>query len=153
MKNLLLLISLFFVSATYAQVPFNRDKQPMPSGTDWNSMIPAKIGSFDRIAFQLPEPNNDGAAYYKKSKQILYVSFIKLDGEKQVDEYLKAAKGDVLRSTAETHKTDLSGPTRYVYYRQKDKAFYAWTRGNYYFDVMVEGDVSTLDEFMNGFSY
>jgi hypothetical protein len=153
MKNSLFILALLLSSVAFAQVPFNRDKQPAPTGADWNSMIPSKLGSFDRIAFQLPEPGNDGAAYYKKGKQIVYLSFTRLNGEKQIDEYMKVAKGDVMRSTAEIHKSEFSGETRYVYYRQKDKAFFAWTRGNYYFDVMVEGDVAAMDEFMNLFSY
>jgi hypothetical protein len=153
MKATILIVSLLVSSVLFGQVPFNRDKQPLPEGSNWNSMVPAKLGAFERIAYQLPEPNNDGSAYYKKGKQIVYVSFIKLKDENEIDEYMKVAKGDLLRSTAEIRKSEFSGSTRYVYYRQKDKAFFAWTRGNYYFDVMVEGDVSLLDEFMSSFPH
>lgn len=153
MKSLLLLVVTMLSLSAFTQVPFNRDKLAVPSGADWQSLIPSKLGAFDRIAFQLPEANNDGSAYYKKGKQVVFVSFIKLNDEKQIDEYMKVAKGDLLRATAETRKTELSGANRYVYYRQADKVFFAWTRGNYYFDVMIEGDVAMIDEFMNVFPY
>jgi len=152
MKNMIALLCILPLFAA-AQVPFNRHQKATPVGTDWNQLVPAVAGNYQRISFQLPKPDNDGSAYYKKDKQIIFVSFIKLDDAKQLDEYMKVAKGDVLRSTAETRKVELSGDNKYVLYQQKDKVFFAWNKGLYYFDVMVEGDVNALDEFMSSFPY
>jgi hypothetical protein len=154
MKYSIALLAIVLSSfAHFEAVPFNREMQPMPSGEDWKGMMPAKLGAFERIAFQAPQPNNDGSAYYKKGKQVVFVSFIKLADDKQLKEYISVAKGDMMRATADERKTETSGDTRYVYYRQNDKVFFAWNRGLYYFDVMCEGDTGVFDEFMTVFPY
>jgi hypothetical protein len=154
MKNFSLLLVTFSMSFMFLEkVPYDRDKKPMPEGEEWNTMIPKALGEFVRVSFQAPRGSTNGNVYYKKGKQSVFVSFIKLADHKELQEYMVAAKSDAMRSTADTRETSNSGDYRYVLYKQNDKVFFAWNRGLYYFEVRVEGDVSVMDEFMTVFPY
>ena len=149
----LVLITILFAYKPAEKVPYERDKKPMPEGQEWNVMFPPHLGEFVRINFQPPTSTSNGLAYYKKGKQIVFVSFKKLADNKDIQEYMKVAKSDVMRSTSETRDISVSGDLKYVLYKQNDKIFFAWNRGLYYFEVRVEGDVSVMDGFMSVFPY
>jgi hypothetical protein len=154
MKHLFAIIVLFLFSFTaFENIPFDRDKKPTPVGTNWKNLIPPLLNNFERISFKEPQGGKDGSAYYKKGKQVIFVSFIKLGSEKDVKNYLEEAKADVMQATAETRNISLSGKNKFVYYRQPEKCLFAWNNGTYYFDVLCEGDLSALDEFMAAFPY
>jgi hypothetical protein len=154
MKNFSLLLVSFAMSFMLLEkVPYDRDKKPMPEGEEWNSMTPKALGEFVRVSFQVPKGSTNGNAYYKKGKQLVFVSFIKLADHKDLQDYIVAAKGDAMRSTADSREISSSGDYKYVLYKQSDKVFFAWNRGMYYFEVRVEGDVSVMDEFMSAFPY
>ena len=146
-------IAILFSLIAFDPVPYQRDKKAIPQGEPWLQMIPLKLGAFERIAFQAPQPGNDGAAYYKKGNSMIYLSFIKLKDDKEVLEYMSVARGDILSETADVRDVELEGKHLYVLYKQFNKAFFAWNRGLYYFDVMIEGDVTEMDEFMKLFPY
>jgi hypothetical protein len=147
----LLVLSMSLMPAD--KIPYDRDKKVMPDGVNWNAMFPKDLGEFLRVSFQPAQAATNGNAYYKKGKQTVFVSFIKLPDSKALQDYFTAAKSDGMRSTADTRDVSNSGDTRYVLYKQSDKVFFAWNRGLYYFEVRVEGDVSAMDDFMNVFPY
>jgi hypothetical protein len=154
MKNLYFLLVAFSMSFMFVdKVPYDRDKKPVPEGEQWNIMVPKSLGEFARVSFQPPKGSTYGNAYYKKGKQSVFVSFIKLTDSKDLQEYIVAAKSDAMRSTADSRDISNSGDYKYVLYKQSDKVFFAWNRGLYYFEVRVEGDVSVMDEFMAAFPY
>jgi hypothetical protein len=154
MKNVyLLFIALSMSFMLPDKLPYDRDKKAMPEGGEWNAMIPKALGEFARISFQPPQGTTNGNAYYKKGKQTVFVSFIKLADAKALQEYMRVAKSDGIRTTADTRDISNSGDYKYVLYKQNDKIFFAWNRGLYYFEVRVEGDVSVMDEFMTVFPF
>ena len=152
MRSIYLFILIVLVSFTFVPVPFSRDEKRMPSGS-WETMIPKEVAGYEQIAFQAPTKEDDGAAYYKKGTRIIYISFNKLNSDKQLQEWMEVAKGDVLREDSEVNKVDIDGNNKYVLYSKKDKYFFAWNRGRYYFDVLCEHGKEEMDAFMKAFPY
>lgn len=124
----------------------------MPSG-NWETMIPKNVAGYEQIAFQTPTTNDDGAAYYKKGTKVIYISFNKLKDDKQLQEWMDVAKGDLLREDSEVNKVDLNGSNKYVLYGRQQRFFFAWSRGLYYFDVLCEHGKDEMDAFMKAFPY
>lgn len=152
MKSIYLFLLTVLVSFTFVPVPFARSEKAMPAG-GWNKIIPKYISDYKQIAFKLPTAKEDGAAYYKKGTQIIYVSFNKLKGEKEILEWMNIAKGGQLGADAELSKVDVASKSKFVFYGKENKYFFAWNRGQYYFDVLCEHGKDEMDRFMKAFPY
>lgn len=152
MKSIYLFVFVVLLSFTFVPVPFARSEKAMPSGS-WNKVIPKYIADYKQIAFKAPTAKDDGAAYYKKGTQIIYLSFNKLKNEKAVQEWMEVAKGDALGNDPNLNKVDVVSKNKFVFYGKNDKYFFAWNRGFYYFDVWCEHGKDEMDKFMRAFPY
>jgi hypothetical protein len=152
MKSIYLFLLVVFLSFTFVPVPFARSEKAMPMGT-WTKLIPKYIADYKQIAFKAPTASDDGAAYYKKGTQIIYLSFNKLKNDKAVQEWMDVAEGDLLSRDADLSKVDVSSKNKFVFYGNNDKYFFAWNRGLYYFDVLCEHGKDEMDKFMRAFPY
>src|SRR5688572_23749268 len=104
MKSIYLFLLIIFLSFAFAPVPFERDEKPMPKGS-WQSIIPKEVAGYKQIAFQAPTSQDDGAAYYRKGKQIIYISFNNFKDPKQLQEWMDVAEGDTMKMGADVNKS------------------------------------------------
>jgi hypothetical protein len=152
MKSIYLFLLTVLVSFTFVPVPFARSEKAMPAGS-WNRIIPKYISDYKQIAFKHPTAKDDGAAYYKKGTQLIYVSFNKLKNEKAVQDWMNDARGNELGNDAELNKVDVASKSKFVFYGKENKYFFAWNRGLYCFDVLCENGKDEMDRFMKAFPY
>jgi hypothetical protein len=152
MKSIYLFLFVVLLSFTFVPVPFARSEKPMPSGS-WKMIIPKYVADYKQIAFKEPTRSDDGAVYYKKGTQVIYISFNKLKNKKAIQQWMEVAKGDLLSSGADLKKVDVEGESKFVFYGKNDKYFFAWNRDLFYFDVLCEHGKDEMDRFMKAFPY
>ncbi len=116
-------------------------------------IIPKYVADYKQIAFKEPTRSDDGAVYYKKGTQVIYISFNKLKNKKAIQQWMEVAKGDLLSSGADLKKVDVEGESKFVFYGKNDKYFFAWNRDLFYFDVLCEHGKDEMDRFMKAFPY
>lgn len=152
MRTIYLFLLVIFLSFAFAPIPFERDEKPMPKG-NWSSIIPTEVAGYKQIAFQEPTKDDDGAAYYRNGKKIIYISFNHFKDANQLQEWMDVAEGDTMKMGSEVNKSNLEGEKKYVLYGKNNKFFFAWNRGMYYFDVLCEHGKDEMDNFMKAFPY
>jgi hypothetical protein len=152
MKSIYLFLLVVLLSFTFVPVPFARSEKAMPAGL-WSRVIPKFVADYSQVGFRAPTINKDGAAYYKKGTQVIIVSFNKLRGEKSVQDKMDISKGNILGRDADLSKVDVASKSKFVFYGNNEKYFFAWNRGLYYFDVTCEHGKDEMDKFMRAFPY
>ena len=153
----IILLAILFVVTCSSSTPgsaYSRNNLHKPKGDNWKEILPASVGSFNRVKMVEPQPGIDGKAYYLKCNTLIFLRYNKLGNEKEIMQYMEDATRDMCRPRDKSkRKIELSGKHKYVYYFQPDKQFVAWNRGLYYFDIMVESEGNGIVEFMNEFPY
>jgi hypothetical protein len=146
-----LIIVAIYSCNTLPKYPFDYNKKPQPSTNIWTSIVPDTIGAFRRVSFEAPSINKTGTAFYKKNNQLIFVSFTFLANRRQVKHYIVEASTDLTRN--KRRRVRGWGNEKCVYYRTRHKAYIAWNRRLYYFEVWCQNDLTAFDEFMKAFPH
>ena len=145
--------------------PYGIEKRAMPIGTDLDALLPKEVGPYTRALLERSDQRGvtptsievDGnsvyATYNSGSKEV-FVEFALGSTAHNAQSTLDNAANE----TAGTFPTDPrvgSIGTEPSYFKSNDgsAAFYAWTRGNYYFSASAKGGEGDLDVFMQSFPY
>lgn len=150
-----MLVSALMLTVNIGDIPYKTSGKPMPTGTDFNTILPAKVGSFQRVEFTPPAPGLDGEALYRSGKKEVFMLFSKADNKKDLRETMETIEEEV-KNNKTTGARDISLKTdiAYIHFLGPKIAFFAWTRGLYCFSAdSKNGDKKVLEEFMAAFPY
>jgi hypothetical protein len=158
MKHLAATLLFFFLLTTafpQKDVPYGVDKRPMPSGTQFDQLLPQKVGVFERTEFKEPQPGIDGEALYKNGTEEVFLLFSLAKDAADLKETMQTifteTKNDAV---SEFRDVSLKTDPAYIHLIGKKVAFFAWTRGNYCFSAdSKDGNIVALKNFMASFPY
>jgi len=145
--------------------PYGIERRPMPTGLNLDELLPKQVGPYTRALLE------------KSNQRGVTPSSIEIDGNSVYATYLAGSKEIFVEfsvtSTAENAQTGLDVaatevtdefPTdprfgsigtepSFLKVINDSGAFYAWTRGKYYFSANAKGGVADLNAFMDSFPY
>ena len=145
--------------------PYGVEKRPMPVGLNLDELLPKEVGPYTRRLLEESEhrgvtPSSiqvDGSsvyATYKSGAKEVFVEFAVSSSAESAQETLITAAGD---TTGKFPSDPLFGSIgtepSYLKVNNKSGAFYAWTRGKYYFSASAKDGAADLAAFMQSFPY
>ena len=145
--------------------PYGVEKRPLPVGSNLDELLPKQVGPYTRTLLEESEnrgvtPSSikvDGAsvyATYKSGAKEIFVEFaISSDAPIAQETLITAAADTVGKFPTNPRLGSIGTEPSYLSVTNKSGAFYAWTRGGYYFSASAKGGVADLDEFMKSFPY
>ena len=145
--------------------PYGVEKRPMPAGSNLDELLPKEVGPYTRTL--LEESENRGVtpssikvdgpsvyATYKSGAKEIFVEFaISSDAASAQETLITAATDTVGKFPTNPRLGKLGTEPSYLSVTNKSSAFYAWTRGGYYFSASAKGSEADLEAFMNAFPY
>jgi hypothetical protein len=145
--------------------PYGVEKRPMPTGLDLDTLLPKQVGVYTRTLLERSGQRGavpssieiDGEsvyATYKADGKEIFVEFAVASNAQNAQDALDVAADD----TSVTFPTDprfgsISTEPSYLKVNNESGAFFAWTRGGYYFSASAKGGQADLDAFMQSFPY
>jgi hypothetical protein len=158
MKHLAVALLLIFLTATaflQKSAPYGVDKRPLPTGMQFEKLLPEKVGAFERTQFKEPQPDLDGEAIYKNGNEEVFLLFSLANDATDVKETMKTIFAETKNeAVSEFRDVSLKTNPAYIHLIGKKIAFFAWTRDNYCFSAdSKDGNLATLKTFMESFPY
>ena len=170
------MLSVLFFSATQNKTkkeikplkgaaPYGVEKRPMPAGLNLDELLPKQVGPYTRTLLEESERRGvtassiqvDGAsvyATYKSGAKEIFVEFAVSSNAETAQETLIPAAADTIgKFPTDPRLGSIGAEPSYLRLNNKSGAFYAWTRGKYYFSASAKGGVADLDAFMKSFPY
>jgi hypothetical protein len=150
-----------------APAPYGIDRRPMPTGTNINQLLPSQVGPYAREALRTPTSKNlnpeeiGGAidqpiyADYRAGNATIFVELGVMHSVKDARDSLDVAVGDAAGGVFPTDSRFGARGQEPSYLKVIDTngAFFAWTRGNYYFSAHAKSGEAALDAFIQAFPY
>ena len=145
--------------------PYGVEKRPMPSGLNLEELLPKLVGSYTRTSLEESErrgvtPSSiqvDGQsvyATYKSGAKEVFVEFAVSSNAATAQETLLPAAADTIgKFPSDARLGSIGTEPSYLRVNTKSGAFYAWTRGKYYFSASAKGGLADLDAFLKSFPY
>ena len=145
--------------------PYGVEKRPMPAGLNLDELLPKQVGAYTRTLLEESErrgvtPSSiqvDGAsvyATYKSEAKEIFVEFAVSSNAETAQETLIPAAADTIgKFPTDPRLGSIGTEPSYLRVNNKSGAFYAWTRGKYYFSASAKGGIADLDAFMKSFPY
>ena len=145
--------------------PYGVEKRPLPVGLNLDELLPKQVGPYTRTLLEESENRGvtptsikvDGAsvyATYKSGAKEIFVEFaVSSDAETAQETLIPAAADTVGKFPTDPRHGSIGTEPSYLSVINKSGAFYAWTRGKYYFSASAKGGVADLDAFMKAFPY
>lgn len=145
--------------------PYGVEKRPMPAGLNLDELLPKQVGPYARTLLEESENRGvtatsikvDGpsvyATYKSGAKEVLVEFAISNDAASAQEILITAAADTIGKFPTNPRLGSLGTEPSYLSVTNKSGAFYAWTRGGYYFSASVKGGVADLDAFMKSFPY
>ena len=151
---------------TSSTVPYGIDQRATPGGSTINQLAPLRVGPYYRTALRSASSqslNPDSPQAFDDSMYVDYRAgdakiFVELGVMQTVNdarESLEVAAGDAAGGVFPADPRVGARGQEPSYFKVVDNsgAFFAWTRGNYYFSAHAERGVQDLDVFMEAFPY
>lgn len=145
--------------------PYGIEKRSMPSGLDLNQLLPKQVGPYSRVMLEKSEQRGvapssiqvDGSsvyATYRSGGNEIFVEFAVASSAENAQMGLDVAASE----TTDKFPTDprfgsIGTEPSYLLVNNQDGAFFAWTRGGYYFSASAKNGQAALDAFMQAFPY
>lgn len=146
-------------------VPYGIDQRPMPSGMNLNQLLPKQVGPYTRQSMELSSHQGVEASSVQVDTDSVYARY-RAGGEEIFVEFAVNSSAANAQATLETAagETTAQFPTdprfgsmgtepSYLKVNNEEGAFFAWTRGGYYFSANAKGGEAALDAFMQAFPY
>jgi len=147
--------------------PYGIDVRPMPAGSKVGELLPGQVGPYVREGLRLVNSQNlkpeeigdaiDGPIYadYRAGNATIFVELGIMYSVKDARESLDVAAGDAAGGVFPTDPRFGARGQEPSYLKVIDSggAFFAWTRGNYYFSAHAKTGEAALDAFMQGFPF
>jgi len=145
--------------------PYGIEKRPMPAGLNLDELLPKQVGPYTRTLLERSdqrgvEPSsievdgNSVYATYKAGTKEIFVEFAAAASPANAQATLDTAATE----TTDAFPTDprfgsIGSEPSYLKVNNESGAFFAWTRGNYYFSANAKGGAVDLDLFLLAFPY
>ena len=145
--------------------PYGIERRPMPTGLDLDALLPKQVGPYTRTLLERSDQRGvvptsievDGASVYATYKAGDKDIFFELG----VSGSAKNAQSALATAASETTDKFPSDPRfgsigtepSYLKVTNESGAFFAWTRGKYYFSASAKGGEADLDAFMQVFAF
>ena len=145
--------------------PYGIEKRPMPSGLNLDELLPKQVGPYTRTLLERSDQRGvapssievDGAsvyATYKDGSKEIFVEFAVAGSAVNA----QATLDNAATETTDAFPTDpgfgsIGTEPSYVKINNESGAFFAWTRGNYYFSASAKGGQADLDAFVQAFPF
>ncbi len=144
--------------------PYGIEKRPMPSGLDLDQLLPKQVGPYTRTSIELAgQPNAqpvvkiDGDslyAHYRSGGTEIFVEFAVTSSAADAQAILDVAAGETTdRFPTDPRFGSMGTEPSYLKVNNESGAFFAWTRGGYYFSANANSGEADLDAFMQAFPY
>lgn len=138
------------------QVPYGVDNRPMPTGDNPDVLLPAQVGPFVRERLDIP-PNiqtNSIYAGYRKGDSTVFVELGICGTPSGSQRAMMNAKGETDAEFPDVpQQCVLKADPSFLRTVNKLGAFFAWTRGGYYFSAHAKKGEADLDAFVRAFPY
>jgi hypothetical protein len=132
------------------------DKRPMPTGEDLDVLLPAQVGSFVRRLNRVPKDIRSNPIYadYRHGSSGVFVELGICGTPNGAQQAIRTAKAETDAEFPDIPQVGVLG-TDPSCLRTANRlgAFFAWTRGSYYFSAHAKGGEADLDAFMAAFPY
>lgn len=138
------------------EVPYGVDKRPMPTGEDLDVLLPAQVGSFVRESITEPKNIHRDPIYaeYRSNGAKVFVELGVCDTASGSQRAITTAKAETDAEFPNIpYQSLLGAEPSYLRTVNKLGAFFAWTRGGYYFSAHAKKGEAVLDAFMQAFPY
>lgn len=145
--------------------PYRIEKRPMPAGLDLGQLLPKQVGPYTLVMLERSEQRGtapssiqvDGnsvyATYYSGDKEI-FVEFAVSSNAENAQMSLDVAATEVTDAfPADPRFGSMGTEPSYLKVNNESGAFFAWTRGGYYFSANAKGGEADLDAFLQAFPY
>jgi len=145
--------------------PYGIEKRSMPTGLDLEQLLPKQVGPYTRTSMERASKQGvpatsvelDGDsiyAHYRSGAKDIFVEFAVTSHAADAQATLEVAAGD----TGGVFPTDpqlgsMGTEPSYLKVINADGAFFAWTRGGYYFSASAKSGEGDLDAFVKAFPY
>jgi len=145
--------------------PFGIEQRAMPAGLNLDELLPKQVGPYTRAVLEKSSERGvtptsievgGGSIYatYRDGSKEIFVEFGIADTAQNAQSILDVAAGE----TGDKFPTDprfgsIGTEPSYLKVNNQYGAFYAWTRGNYFFSANAKGGEADLDAFMQAFPY
>ncbi|MBI4671364.1 MAG: hypothetical protein HY741_06805 [Chloroflexi bacterium] len=145
--------------------PYGIEKRPMPDGLDLEQLLPKQVGSYSRVLLEKSEQRgvqptsievdgNGVYATYRSGGAEIFVEFDVTSSAANAQLGLETAASE----TTPEFPTDprfgsIGTEPSYLLVNNEYGAFFAWTRGGYYFSASAKSGQAALDAFMQAFPY
>ena len=145
--------------------PYGIEKRSMPTGVNLDELLPTQVGPYSRTLVERADQRGvaatsieiDGSslyATYKAGNKEIFVEFAVDASAVNAQATLETAAGETTNQFPKDPRFGSIG-TEPSYFKVNNEsgAFFAWTRGNYYFSASAKGGQADLDAFMQGFPF
>jgi hypothetical protein len=145
--------------------PYGIEKRPRPAGLNFDELLPKQVGPYTRTLLERSDQRGvapssieiDGSsvyATYKSGDKEIFVEFGVSANAVNAQSILDTAAGE----TTDKFPTDprfgsIGTEPSYFKVNNESGAFFAWTRGNYYFSASAKGGEADLDAFIQAFPF
>jgi len=145
--------------------PYGIEKRPMPAGLNLDELLPKQVGPYTRTLLErsdqrgvtpssIERDGNSVYATYKSGGKEIFVEFAVGGNVQNAQATLDTAANEVTGTFPSDPRVGSIGTEpSYLKVNNESGAFYAWTRGNYYFSASAKGGGADLDAFMQAFPY
>ena len=145
--------------------PYGIEKRQMPAGLNLDELLPKQVGPYTRTLLEKSEQRgvtpssievdgNSVYATYKAGSKEIFVEFAVAGSPADAQGTLNVAAGDTGTGIpADPRFGSIDTEPSYAKSSDASGAFFAWTRGKYYFSASAKGGEADLDAFMQAFPY
>ena len=145
--------------------PYGIEKRPMPTGLNVDQLLPKQVGAYTRERVELSsdrsvQPStaqmdgNSVYATYRAGANEIFVESAVSSSAENAQMALDVAAGDVTgRFPTDPRLGSIGTEPSYLKVTNGDGAFFAWTRGGYYYSAHAKSGEPALDAFMQAFPY
>ena len=129
-------------------------EKPMPQGEDPNHLLPVQVGSFVREPIKPAAKGMPIYANYARGAATIFVELGVCMDANDARMALEIAKGETSGEFPDSPQAYAKrGDNSCWSIVDPGGAFFAWTRGRYYFSAHAKGGERALEEFVKGFPY
>jgi hypothetical protein len=145
--------------------PYGIEKRPLPAGLNLDELLPKQVGPYARTLIEKSTQRGvapssieiDGSsvyATYRAGDKEIFIEFAVNSSAENAQAVLDTAATEVTdKFPADPRFGSISTEPSYLKVNNESGAFFAWTRGGYYFSASAKGGEADLDLFMRSFPY
>lgn len=145
--------------------PYGIEKRPMPTSLDLESLLPKRVGPYERVMLERSEQRGTTPDEIKLDGSSVYATY--RNGDKEIFVELGVnTKAEDAQASLEVAADDSTGgfpsdpklgsigtEPSFMIVDNESGAFIAWTRGGYFFSANAKDGKADLDAFMNAFPF